>query len=41
MSARTMSEHEERTRRWESEYLWELATPSYPAVRRDPEPESE
>ena len=36
-----MSEHEERTRRWESEYLWELATPSYPAVRRDPEPESE
>jgi dGTPase len=38
---RTMSEHEERTRRWESEYLWELATPSYPAVRRDPEPESE
>jgi dGTPase len=32
---------EERVRRWESEYLWELATPSYPAVRREPEPDSE
>jgi dGTPase len=42
MSERTAaSEHEERTRRLESEYLWELATPSYPAVRREPEPDSE
>ncbi len=24
----------------ESEYLWELATPSYPAARREPEPDS-
>jgi dGTPase len=31
---------EERVRSWESEYLWELATPSYPAVRREPEPDS-
>ena len=36
-----VSEHEQRTRRWEAEYLWELATPSYPAVRREPEPDSE
>jgi dGTPase len=41
MAERTMSEHEERTRRWEAEYLWEPATPSYPARRRVPEPESE
>ena len=27
-------------RAWEAEYLWELATPSYPAVRREPEPDS-
>jgi dGTPase len=27
-------------RAWEEEYLWELATPSYPARRRDPEPDS-
>jgi dGTPase len=33
--------HEQRTRRWEAEYLWELATPSYPAVRLVPEPDSE
>ena len=32
---------EERTRRWESEFLWERATPSYPAVRLEPEPDSE
>ena len=34
-------EFEKRTRRWEAEFLWELATPSYPAVRREPEPDSE
>ena len=27
-------------RSWEAEYLWEQATPSYPAVRREPEPDS-
>jgi dGTPase len=27
-------------RAWEAEYQWELATPSYPAVRREPEPDS-
>ena len=27
-------------RSWESEYLWERATPSYPAVRREPEEDS-
>lgn len=31
---------EERVRAWEAEYLWELATPSYPAVRREPEADS-
>jgi len=31
---------EDRVRAWESEYLWELATPSYPAVRREAEPDS-
>jgi dGTPase len=31
---------EERVRRWEGEYLWELATHSYPARRREPEPDS-
>ncbi len=31
---------EDRVRAWEAEYLWELATPSYPAVRREPEPDS-
>jgi dGTPase len=30
----------ERTERWESEYLWERAARSYPAVRREPEPDS-
>jgi dGTPase len=30
----------ERIRAWEDGYLWELATPSYPAVRREPEPDS-
>ena len=27
-------------RAWEAEYLWDLATPSYPARRREPEPDS-
>ena len=31
---------EDRVRSWEAEYLWELGTPSYPAVRREPEPDS-
>src|SRR3954454_3582758 len=31
---------EDRVRSWESEYLWELATASYPARRREPEPDS-
>ncbi|HEY8467698.1 MAG TPA: deoxyguanosinetriphosphate triphosphohydrolase [Solirubrobacterales bacterium] len=31
----------ERTKRWEAEYLWELATRSYPARRRRPEPDSD
>jgi dGTPase len=31
---------EQRVRAWESEFLWERATPSYPAVRREPEPDS-
>ena len=31
---------EERVRSWEREFLWESATPSYPAVRREPEPDS-
>jgi len=30
----------ERVQRWELEFLWEPATPSYPAVRREPEPDS-
>jgi dGTPase len=31
---------EDRTRAWESEYLWDRAAPSYPAIRREPEPDS-
>jgi dGTPase len=31
---------EERVRSWEAEYLWSLATPSYPARRRTEEPDS-
>ena len=31
---------EDRVRSWEAEYLWELATPSYPAARRVAEPDS-
>ena len=31
---------EDRVRAWEGGYLWERATPSYPAVRREPEPDS-
>jgi dGTPase len=29
-----------RVERWEGEFLWEPATRSYPAVRREPEPDS-
>src|ERR671919_1233711 len=32
---------EDRVRSWESEYLWDLATPSYPARRREPEEDNE
>ena len=38
LSARPL---EERVRAWEEEYLWEPATRSYPARRRDDEPDSE
>jgi dGTPase len=31
---------EDRVRAWEREFLWGAATPSYPAVRREPEPDS-
>jgi len=31
---------EDRVRSWEAEYLWEPATRSYPAVRREPEADS-
>ena len=31
---------EERVRAWEDEYLWERATRSYPAIRREPEEDS-
>jgi dGTPase len=31
---------EDRIRSWESEYLWDLATLSYPAHRPEPEPDS-
>jgi dGTPase len=31
---------EERVRAWEAEYLWELATPSYPAIRLEDETDS-
>src|SRR5687767_5490385 len=31
---------EERVRAWEAEFQWEPATPSYPALRREPEPDS-
>jgi dGTPase len=31
---------EDRIRSWEEEHLWELATPSYPAERREAEPDS-
>jgi dGTPase len=31
----------ERVRAWEEEFLWELGTPSYPARRREPEPDSD
>jgi dGTPase len=31
---------EERVRTWERDFLWDRATPSYPAVRREPESDS-
>ena len=31
---------QDRVRSWEAEYLWEKGTPSYPAIRREPEPDS-
>src|ERR687891_1449952 len=31
---------EDRVRAWESEFLWDRATQSYPADRREPEPDS-
>ena len=31
---------EDRVRSWEGEYLWDRAMPSYPAIRREPEPDS-
>jgi dGTPase len=31
----------QRVRAWEAEYLWDLATPSYPAPRREPEDDSD
>jgi len=31
---------EDRVRAWEREYLWDKGTRSYPAVRREPEPDS-
>jgi dGTPase len=31
---------EARVRSWEAEYQWELATPSYPAMRQEPEADS-
>jgi dGTPase len=37
VSARSL---EDRVRAWEGEYLWEKAMPSYPALRREPEPDS-
>lgn len=37
----TQGPFEERTRRWEAEYLWDRATPSYPARRLHPEEDSE
>ena len=40
MAAVSARSFEERVRSWEGEYLWERATPSYPAVRREPEADS-
>ncbi len=31
---------EDRVRSWEGEYLWDRAMPSYPAIRREAEPDS-
>ena len=40
LSAMERRSLEARTRAWEGEWLWERATPSYPALRREPEPDS-
>ena len=40
METEATTEFEERVRSWEAAYLWELATPSYPARRVHPEPDS-
>ncbi|OLE37422.1 MAG: deoxyguanosinetriphosphate triphosphohydrolase [Actinobacteria bacterium 13_1_20CM_3_68_9] len=37
VSARSL---EDRVRAWEGEYLWDRGTPSYPALRREPEEDS-
>jgi dGTPase len=39
-AAATATDIERRTRAIEEEFLWALGTPSYPALRRDPEPDS-
>ena len=40
-AVRESESFEECVRRWEAEFLWEPATPSYPARRSVPEPDSE
>ena len=40
MAAASARSLEDRVRAWEREYLWERATPSYRAIRREPEPDS-
>jgi dGTPase len=40
MTAEATATLEDRVRAWESEYLWELGTPSYPAARAVAEPDS-
>src|SRR5436853_1693259 len=40
MTAEATATLEDRVRAWESEYLWELGTPSYPATRRVAEEDS-
>jgi dGTPase len=40
LTAEKTSAFEERVRAYEAGFLWSLATPSYPARRREPEPDS-